>query len=191
MFTNLDIERGPHIVYIYKVWPPSYKMVSLTIVIGTINHSYWSYKPTWLSRGPHFVYTYIYIQFFFQILQYLKHPNFQYLKVGETRHNSPSQIKHINPYESGNKTYLQVRHHFRYWNKRKLNVFKSTHKATFKSRLRLDQSFWKMMDFVRVFNHPSWGTWKNRFQSDFPQIFRFRQSPSRFSDLGMGQNPGT
>ena len=23
--------------------------------INTINRSYWSYKPTWLSRGPHIV----------------------------------------------------------------------------------------------------------------------------------------
>ena len=40
----------------YNVVPPSYKLVykpPVTIVISTINHSYWSYKPTQLSRGPH------------------------------------------------------------------------------------------------------------------------------------------
>ena len=31
-----------------------------TIDISPINHTYWSYKPTWLSWGPHIVYIYIY-----------------------------------------------------------------------------------------------------------------------------------
>ena len=72
--------------------------------------------------------------------------------------------------------YLQLkRHHFRSWNQHSQRL--------------------PSLDFVRFFHHPSWGTWKEsiyvpvttfRFsdsQISQSQIFRFRQSPSRFSDF--------
>ena len=45
---------------IATMWgPPSdvswFRFAPVTIVISTINHGYWSYKPTYLSWGPHIV----------------------------------------------------------------------------------------------------------------------------------------